>query len=54
MVAMAICCWAFMSFYLRAKNKRRADGKEDFKMNGRTEEELKEMGDASPHYVYTY
>lgn len=33
-------------------NRRRRAGMEDWKMAGRTEEEIDEMGDDSPRYVY--
>lgn len=33
-------------------NKRRLQGKEDHKIAGMTDEEVKEMGDDSPRFVY--
>lgn len=54
MVGMATCCYAFMWFYFRARNKRRAAGKEDYKMAGKTRAESAEDGDESPLFVFTY
>lgn len=33
-------------------NKRRAAGKEDGKMSGLTDEQIDELGDESPRYIY--
>ena len=54
MVGMATVIYAFMWWYFRSMNQKRAAGKEDWKAEGKTEEEVREMGDESPAYVYTY
>lgn len=54
MVAMAVIIYAIMWFYFLGMNKKRAAGKEDWKNEGKSEEEVKELGDESPHFVYTY
>lgn len=41
-----------MYFYFRAVNKRRRDGKEDYKIEGKTEEEIADLGDESPRFVF--
>ena len=53
-VAMAVIIYAIMWFYFLGINKKRAAGKEEWKTEGKSEEEVKELGDASPHFVYTY
>ncbi|KAK5072763.1 hypothetical protein LTR64_000831 [Lithohypha guttulata] len=54
MVAMAVVVYAILWFYFSNANKRRAAGKEDWKAEGKTEEEVAEMGDRSPRFIYTY
>lgn len=54
MVAMAVVCYAIMWYWFRAANQRRAAGKEDYKAEGKTEEVVAELGDASPRFIYTY
>lgn len=44
----------FMSLWFRHLNKLRAAGKEDWKMEGKSDAEIEEMGDSSPRYVYTF
>ena len=53
MVACAAVIFVSMSMYYRAKNKRRDEGKEDYKLMGKTEEEIEAIGDESPLYRYT-
>jgi hypothetical protein len=38
-------------YYVRANAARRA-GKEDYKIEGKTEDEIAAMGDDSPRFVY--
>lgn len=52
-VSVSVCIFTFMSIYYRRVNKRRAEGKEDWKLEGKTEQEILEMGDWSPRYVYS-
>jgi hypothetical protein len=54
MVAMAAVVYAVMGVYFSARNKSRQGGKEDAKVAGKTEEEIAEMGDESPRYMFTY
>lgn len=53
LVAFAGSIWAFMTVYYARVNKNRAAGKEDYKMEGKSDSEIEEMGDRSPRYVYT-
>lgn len=41
-----------MFFYYRQQNARRAAGEEDFKIEGKSEDEIAAMGDDSPRFVY--
>lgn len=54
MVAFATILYTIMWFYFRMRNKRRAQGKEDYKMTGKTVAETAEDGDESPLFVFTY
>lgn len=54
MVAMATVLYAIMWFYFKRENKRRSAGKEDARIVGKTEEEIAEMGDENPRFVFTY
>ncbi|ETS78525.1 hypothetical protein PFICI_10587 [Pestalotiopsis fici W106-1] len=49
----SIFIFLFMSWYYRRVNKRRAEGLEDWKLEGKTEAEIQELGDWSPRYVYS-
>jgi len=53
MVGMAALIYLVMLFYYARVNKDRAMGKEDWKMEGKSENEIEEMGDRSPQYIYT-
>ncbi|EKG12200.1 Major facilitator superfamily [Macrophomina phaseolina MS6] len=53
LVAVAIVCLAFLSGYLSHKNRRRRAGLEDYKIADMTEEEIEELGDRSPRFIYT-
>ncbi|KAL8691251.1 MAG: hypothetical protein Q9224_004222 [Gallowayella concinna] len=47
-VVSGVLWWAMANI-----NKRRAAGEEDWKMSGLTEEQIDELGDESPKFVYT-
>jgi hypothetical protein len=54
LVAMsAIIYLAFWVFFHR-QNKRKVEGKEDYKVAGMTEEEAEELGEHNPKFLYTY
>ena len=42
-----------MNFYYRRQNAKRARGDYDWRMEGKTEAEVDEMGDENPRFVYT-
>lgn len=53
MVAFALVCYAILWVHLGMLNKRRENGEEDHLMEGKSEEEIAEMGDDSPKFKYT-
>ena len=53
MVAFASAVYAFMWLYYSRVNARRARGDEDHKIQGMSDEEINELGDDSPRFVYT-
>jgi len=52
-LAVGMCIHAVMSYWFHKQNKNRAAGKEDWKMEGKTPEEVADMGDLNPLYRYT-
>jgi len=54
MAAVAAIIYTVMSLYFLNRNKRRQAGKEDSIMAGKTEEEIAELGDENPRFVFTY
>lgn len=52
---LSISCslFTFMHFYFKRQNRNRLAGKEDWKLEGKTDEEVAEMGDESPRFLYT-
>lgn len=42
-----------MSLVLARENTRRQEGKEDARTANMSDEEIEELGDASPRFVYT-
>jgi hypothetical protein len=53
MVAFASTVYAVMWLYFAKVNARRARGDEDHKIEGLSHEEIAELGDDSPRFVYT-
>ncbi|CAI6339018.1 unnamed protein product [Periconia digitata] len=53
MVAFSSTVYAFMWWYFSMVNARRARGDEDHKIEGMSDEEIAELGDDSPRFVYT-
>ncbi|KAA6411638.1 MAG: MFS general substrate transporter [Lasallia pustulata] len=53
MVGFASGVYGFMWWYLARENKRRKEGREDGKVAGMTEEEIAELGDRNPRYMFT-
>lgn len=53
MVGVGVCVYAVMWWWYRRENGRRGAGEVKQKYQGLSEDELKELGDESPHYRYT-
>lgn len=53
LVALATLLYGCLSLYFAERNAGRREGREDHKMSGKSEEEIAEMGDESPKFVYT-
>ncbi len=53
LVAFAVAVYEIMSWALARENIRRAEGREDSKRANMSDEEIEELGDASPRFVYT-
>jgi len=53
MLLFAMVVHTTLYFHLKKKNKRKLAGDEDWRMEGKTEEEINEMGEHNPRYLYT-
>ena len=53
MIGYSFICWAFFWAYFNWRNARRARGDENWKVEGMTLEEMAELGDESPRFVFT-
>ena len=53
LVAFAVLVYASMSMVLSRENCRRQEGKEDARVANMSDEEIEELGDASPRFRYT-
>lgn len=52
MVAFGVLSFGFMWGFYTVANKRRAEGKQDYKITGMSDEEIEELGDDSPRSRY--
>lgn len=53
LVAFATLVYSLMSLLLARENRLRREGKEDSKIERMTDEEIEELGDESPRFIYT-
>ena len=53
LVAFASIVYGYMWWYFSMVNARRARGEEDYRIEGMSDEEIAELGDDSPRFVYT-
>ena len=53
LVAFAVVLYGCMSAYFSKANRGRRNGEEDPKIAGMSDDEIDELGDRSPRYVYT-
>lgn len=56
MALMAMSAVIYMLFwaFFRRRNQEKANGKDDAKVAGMTEEEIEELGEHNPRFRYTY
>lgn len=54
MVAMSAVIYLAFWAYFRHQNKRKLEGKDDHKVQGMSQEEIEEMGEHNPRFLYTY
>lgn len=53
LVAFATLLYSLLSVFLARENRLRMEGKEDAKIERMTDEEIEELGDGSPRFLYT-
>ncbi|KAI8930945.1 hypothetical protein NX059_011960 [Plenodomus lindquistii] len=53
LLVLGIAIYIALHLYFRRMNKRKREGKEDWRIEGKTEEEIAEMGEDNPRYMYT-
>lgn len=53
MLALGIGLYTALHIYFKIQNKRKREGKCDNLMEGKTEDEIAEMGEHNPRYMYT-
>ena len=56
MALVAMSSFIYLAFWawFRRQNKRKDEGKEDWRIQGLTEEEAEELGEHNPRFHYTY
>lgn len=52
LLGFALCVYSALHVHFRIVNARRDRGEEDWKREGKSEEEIREMGSESPDYRY--
>jgi hypothetical protein len=54
LIAMSSVIYLSFWWYFSTLNKRKREGKEDHKVQGMAEEEIEELGEHNPRFMYTY
>ncbi|KAL4908150.1 hypothetical protein BDW74DRAFT_97637 [Aspergillus multicolor] len=54
LVAMSAIIYLLFWAWFKRKNERKRSGKEDWRVEGMTEEEAEELGEHNPRFMYTY
>jgi sugar phosphate permease len=52
LLTVSLISYTTLHFYFKKQNAERKAGKQDWKLEGRSEDEVAEMGDESPRYIY--
>ncbi|KAJ8116559.1 hypothetical protein OPT61_g2047 [Boeremia exigua] len=53
LLTLGIGIYTALHFWYRNQNKRKLEGKEDYRMEGLSEEEISELGEHNPRFMYT-
>ena len=53
LLALGIVIYVALHLYFKKANKRKLEGKGDWRMEGKSEEEIAEIGEDNPQYLYT-
>jgi hypothetical protein len=53
LVAFGTLLYGLLALYFTRRNAGRREGREDHKMAGKSEEEIAELGDESPRFIFT-
>jgi len=53
MLGLGIILYTALTVYFRMQNKKKREGKYDYLMEGKTEEQIAELGENNPRYMYT-
>lgn len=53
MLCLAVAIHTTVYLHFKRLNKRKLSGQEDWRLEGKTEEEINEMGEHNPKYLYT-
>lgn len=54
LIALSSVVYILFWGWFRHQNRRKAAGKDDYKVEGLTEEEAEELGEENPRFMYTY
>ncbi len=54
LIAMSTVIYLAFWAWFRRQNQRKKSGKEDYRIQGLTEEEAEELGEHNPQFYYTY
>lgn len=53
LLTLGMGVYTALHFWYRAQNKRKLEGKEDYRLEGLSEEEVNDLGEYNPSYMYT-
>lgn len=54
MVAMSAIIYLLLWAWFRNQNRKKASGKEDYKIEGMSDDEAQELGEHNPRFIYAY
>lgn len=53
MLGVGLAIWTTLHVYFRTQNRKKRNGEQDHLMQGLTDEQIADLGDKSPRYMYT-